>query len=360
MTIGVSCSGMSWLVQSMSVTPTAFRGAPRLLVVVDTEEEFDWSKPHSRSEIAVNHMRHQGRTQAIFNRYGITPVYVVDYPVAAQEAGYRPLREWLIDGKCEIGAHLHPWVNPPFSEKLSVRNSYPGNLPEELERKKLEHLTDIIEANFGHRPTVYRAGRYGIGPATGAILEQLDYEIDTSVVPFTDFRRDGGPDFSAFDTNPFWFGPSERVLEVPLTVSWYGSLNGYGKRLQPHLMSKFGLQMHLPGLLARLRLLERIRLTPEGTNFSELKRLTSTMIDAGQRLFVFSYHSPSVVPGNTPYVRNESELQSFLRLIEQYCEFFVGVCGGKGSTPREVHALCESEGSRASITGAEPRRYPRV
>lgn len=332
-------------------------GAPKLLVIVDTEEEFDWSKPHSRAETRVDHMRHQDRTQTIFERFGVRPTYVVDYPIASQEAGYRPLREWLIDGKCQIGAHLHPWVNPPFDEEMSVRNSYPGYLPAPLEREKLKRLTEVIETNFGHRPTVYRAGRYGIGPATGAILAELGYEIDTSVVPFTDFGSLGGPDFRAFDVDPFRFGPGGRVLEVPLTVGWHGSLNFYGRTLQPYVMSKLGLRLHLPGMLARLGLLERIRLTPEGATFAELKRLTDTMLAAGKKLFVFSYHSPTVVPGNTPYVRNEIELQGFLRVIEQYCEYFCGICGGKGGTPSETRAYYQSELSRSAASSKGSHAY---
>src|SRR5579863_3484068 len=120
-------------------------GAPRLLVVVDTEEEFDWSRPLSRAETRVDHIRHQDRTQRIFERYGIVPTYVVDYPVASQESGFRPLREWRRDGKCRIGAHLHPWVNPPFEEELSPHNSYPGNLSPALEKAKLARLTETIE-----------------------------------------------------------------------------------------------------------------------------------------------------------------------------------------------------------------------
>jgi hypothetical protein len=317
-------------------------GPPRLLVVVDTEEEFDWSRPHSRSEIGVDHIKHQDRAQAILERYGVRPTYVVDYPVASQEQGYRLLREWLADGRCGIGAHLHPWVNPPFVEEVSVRNSYPGNLPYELERAKLLRLTETIEANFGRRPTVYRAGRYGIGPATSGILEELGYQIDTSVVPLTDFTPDGGPDFTAFDVDPFWFGPSERVLEVPLTVAWYGRWRRFGPVLQPWLSLGAAMRLHLPGVFARLHLLERIRLTPEGTNFAELKRLTDTLLAAGQRLFVFSYHSPSVVPGNTPYVRSDAELQSFLALIDRFCEYFFGSCKGEPSTPHDVRALCEA------------------
>src|SRR5579863_8380957 len=120
---------------------------PELIVVVDTEEEFDWSEPFRRDAVGVSHIRHQDRTQRILERFGVRPVYVVDYAVASQEAGFRPLSEWRQDGRCVIGAHLHPWVNPPYEEELSIRNSYPGNLPPALERTKLGQLTDEIAKN---------------------------------------------------------------------------------------------------------------------------------------------------------------------------------------------------------------------
>jgi hypothetical protein len=115
----------------------------------------------------------------------------------------------------------------------------------------------------------------------------------------------------------------------------------------------------LPGLFARLGLCERIRLTPEGASFAELKRLTDTLIWAGTHFFVFSYHSPSVVPGNTPYVQNEAQLQGFLRVIEEYCEYFFGVCGGAPGTPQQLHATCTAlvprSGHRHGSLGDEVR-----
>jgi len=320
---------------------------PKLVVIVDTEEEFDWSKPHSRDQISVGHIKHHHRTQSIFERYGVRPTYVVDFPVASQEAGYRVLREWLEDGKCQIGAHLHPWVNPPFDEPLSARNSFPGNLPAELERKKLAVLTDTVEANFGIRPTVYRAGRYGIGANTGGILEALGYEVDSSVVPYTNFAPDAGPDFMDFDASPFWFGPTNSVLEIPLTVEWHGRLRRYGADYQRYLMSKLGLKLHLPGILARLHLSERIRLTPEGTTLAELKRLVDTMLETGHRHFVFSFHSPSVAPGNTPYVRSDEELRRFLTLIDEFCAYFFGERGGEATTPTDLRRDWERHRSSA-------------
>jgi hypothetical protein len=66
---------------------------PRLIVVIDTEEEFDWSKEKSRSNTSVQSLRWIKRIGPIFDEYGITPVYVVDYPVVSQKGGYGPLKE---------------------------------------------------------------------------------------------------------------------------------------------------------------------------------------------------------------------------------------------------------------------------
>ncbi len=148
---------------------------PFLLVIVDTEEEFDWQS-FSRSAYNVESIQQQVHAQQIFDRYGIVPTYAVDYAVASQEGGYGPLREFLQDGRCGIGAHLHPWVNPPFEEEVCARNSYPCNLSMNLELRKLTALTEIISRNFGVRPVLYKAGRYGADAETTAALDALHYE----------------------------------------------------------------------------------------------------------------------------------------------------------------------------------------
>ena len=309
---------------------------PLLLVVVDTEEEFDWSKPLARENRAVASIAEQPRAQEIFAEFGIVPTYVIDHPVAEDHAAASLLRGLADEGACEIGAHLHPWVNPPHDETVTPRNSYPGNLPADLERAKLEVLTALIEANLGRRPTIYKAGRYGLGPNTAATLEALGYRIDVSVVPHTSFAADGGPDFTAFDPRPYWHGEGRRLLEVPLTCAFYGLLRAWGRALYPALAGGLGMSLHLPGIFARSGLLERIRLTPEGVGFAEQRRLTQSLHAQGCRLFSYSYHSPSLAAGNTPYVRDAGELKAFLQRMRDYFAYFVGELGGR---PLAVSAL---------------------
>ena len=67
----------------------------------------------------------------------------------------------------------------------------------------------------------------------------------------------------------------------------------------------------LRGLLARLGLLERIPLTPEGINPVEAQRGIEAAIAQDLPILVFSFHSPSLQPGHTPYVRTEDDLDAF-------------------------------------------------
>lgn len=307
---------------------------PHLIVVIDTEEEFDWSRGFARSNTAVTAMRYIGRAQRLFDEYNIKPVYVIDYPVVNQDEGYRPLQEIYADGRCVIGAHLHPWVNPPFDEPLLQRNSFPGNLPRTLEAEKLRVLGERIGERFGQAPVLYKAGRYGVGPHTASILEEQGYQIDLSICPEMDYSAEGGPDFTAHSAWPYWFGSG--LLELPLTVGYSGRLRQWGKMCRYLLAAERSIRWRIPGVLARLNLLEKVWLSPEGHVSSEQERLLCALISDGLKVFTFSFHSPSLVPGYTPYVRSQKDLEQFMSRCRSVLDFFMGECGGRPTTPMEV------------------------
>ena len=90
------------------------------------------------------------------------------------------------------------------------------------------------------------------------------------------------------------------------------------------------------GAIARLRLLERIRLSPEDYSEPEMRRLTHALMADGVRIFVFSFHSPSVMPGGAPYVRSDADLERFLEKCRRYFDFFLRELGGRTLTPLGV------------------------
>lgn len=314
---------------------------PQLVVVIDTEEEFDWNAEPDANANRVTAMAHIDRAQTIFNEYGIRPCYVIDYPVASQPDGYGLLKQYSEQGQCEIGAHLHPWVNPPQEEGLSRSNMYPGNLPGALEKQKLQALRDTITENFGKPPVAYKAGRYGFGPNTTEILHELGFEIDLSVCPPLDSRSDGGPDYRRFDAHPFWFGGAEKpILEIPCTGGFIGWARAAAIPLfeTAQVFRKF----KAPGVLSRLGAVDRLMLSPEGFSSAEHIKLTRALYKQGVRTFTWSFHSPSVVPGNTTYVQDDAQLRQFLGSFRHFFDFFFNELGGEASTPTRIRKLMES------------------
>lgn len=311
---------------------------PKFIVVIDTEEEFDWSAGFSPSNTSVQAMRSIHRVQEIFDAHHITPVYVIDYPVASQPAGYRPLQAIHAAGRCLIGAHLHPWVNPPHVERVNAYNSFVGNLPCALEAEKLRVLSDVIGERFGERPIIYKAGRYGVGPHTADILEEQGYEVDVSTCPYMDYSAEGGPDFTSYSVWPYWFGKGRLLLELPLTVGFTGLLRRWGNPLH-RLASRPALaRLHPVGILARLRCMNKVWLSPEGYALEENVALLRALYRDGLRVFSFAFHSPSVVPGHTPYVTSQRDLDRFLSHCRRFFDFFMDELGGCPTTPLELKA----------------------
>ena len=278
----------------------------RFLVTVDTEEEFDWSRPLSREEHGIAHVPRLAKFQQFCEAEGIVPVYLVDWPIATSREAADVLRGPLASGKAEIGVQLHPWVNPPFEEEVNQRNSFAGNLPRDLEKAKFCRLHDAIAKNFESAPLIYRAGRYGTGPHTAEILAADSIAIDTSVRALFDYSAAGGPDYRRHPLVPYWLDDARTLLELPLTTVFWGMLRRQGGWIHPALWRT----PRLRGALARFGLLERIPLTPEGVSVDEAIRGIDIALDDRLPVLVFSFHSPSLRPGHTPYVRDEQDLDA--------------------------------------------------
>ncbi|RZF61051.1 WalW protein [Sphingomonas populi] len=279
----------------------------RFTVFVDTEEEFDWTAPLARTGHTLASVAALPEAHRRFADHGVPLTYMVDYPIATDARAGDVLRGLLTDRVSAVGAQLHAWVNPPFDEPLTPANSYAGNLPEATEAAKLDTLTHAIEAAFGRRPIAYRAGRYGIGPATLRLLAARGYRLDSSMRARYRYSADGGPDFGAIGNAAFRCGPNKVIVELPLTTVFTGGLRRGGARLYDAL----GKVPKGRGLAARLRLVSRIALTPEDMPLADALEAIAIAVGEGVRVLNFAFHSPSLAPGHTPYVRDAADLARF-------------------------------------------------
>ncbi|MFO6448878.1 polysaccharide deacetylase family protein [Erythrobacter sp. NE805] len=293
----------------------------RVLLTVDTEEEFDWRGPFRREGHGLSHVAAIPRFQAFCEGLGVVPVYLVDWPVVHEPRAVEIIRDAIGRGRAEVGIQLHPWVNPPFEEEVTMANSFAGNLPRALEAAKFGALHGAICAAFGTAPLVYRAGRYGLGPHTAELLTRHGIRIDTSVRPLFDYSPQGGPDYIGHPLDPYWADEDRTLLELPVTSVHAGALSALGRRLRRPAA-------RLPralGALSRLGLLERIPLTPEGVSIGEALRGVDIAVASGLPVLVLSLHSPSLAPGHTPYAATPAAVDGlyawlaavYARLAEQ-------------------------------------------
>ena len=291
--------------------PTSFIDWPdafgtRFTLFVDTEEEFDWRKPLSRDSRSVTAIAAMPDAHRRFAERGVAATFLVDHPIATSPMAVEALKQCLTDGRSAVGTQLHPWVNPPFDEAVNGPNSFACNLPTGLQTAKLAELTSTIETTFGERPLAYRAGRYGVGPETFAMLAAQGYRLDTSLRPAYDYSPEQGPDFSAIPNHAFRAG---GIVALPFTTVFTGALRGQGVGLYRALGS-------IPkgrGIAARLHLLSRVSLTPEDMPLSDALEAVRVAAGEGLRVLNFAFHSPSVEPGHTPYVRDAADLAAFWR-----------------------------------------------
>lgn len=325
---------------SMLDVPPQGRGATfadgfgqRVLLTVDTEEEFNWNAPFRREGHGLSHVTAIPRFQAFCERIFAHPVYLVDWPITQNRQAVEIIGDAVRRGKAEVGVQLHPWVNPPFEEEVSMHNSFAGNLPPALEAAKFEALRDAIEAAFGAAPLIYRAGRYGLGPHTAALLKQHGIRVDTSVRPLFDYSYQGGPDYSNHPLSPYWIDSERSLLELPVTSAYWGLLRQLGPIIHR-------LQRHVPTIFSgfsRLRLLERIALTPENVSAEEALRGVDIALASKLPVLVLSFHSPTLAPGHTPYAKDEAAVEALYGWFSQVYAA-LGQRGVRSTTVAEIIA----------------------
>src|SRR5207245_171966 len=115
------------------------RQAPAVLVGIDTEADDQWSA-EGRRRMAVSNVERLPPLQELFDGFGVRPTYLVTYEMATRPESAPILGKLCRGGRCEIGAHLHPWSSPPFRPDDLNGHTYPSQLPTELLERQLVDL----------------------------------------------------------------------------------------------------------------------------------------------------------------------------------------------------------------------------
>lgn len=306
-----------------------------LLVTIDTEEEGLWGGEYRATGNTVENVRAGvGRFQALCDSLGVRPTYLIDAPVVQDKPCVDILKAIQDDGRAEVGTHVHPWCNPPFtatSEVPSTTNtSFLCNLPTTEQRDKICWLTDEIEEKFDRRPTSFRAGRYGLDITGARILSELGYTVDSSVIPFSNWASEGGPNFERAPHTPYFIGEDDlcspcetgSLLEVPVSVGFNRPDFQRAWAIREIAMKPWLRRLRSVGILDRLGIVRRLKFSPEQSDARDMKQLVNAYLAGGAPVMVMLFHSTSLVPGFSPYVKTAERLERYyndLRAILEYC-----------------------------------------
>ena len=314
-------------------------GAPPVVLVgIDTEADDQWSA-EGRRRLSVRNALRLPALQALCDRFGIRPSYLVTHEMAARKESADVLRGLAREGRCEIGAHLHPWTSPPFRPEDVAGHTYPHNLPVELLERQLTDLAALITQELGVRPTTYRAGRNGFDGGSLPILERLGFTVDTSVDPLFNERRKGGMAFAGAPLVPYHpdYGDVRRpgastILEVPISAATSPALPKAAEALYARLRP-----IPWRGALRRLGL-KAVWLRPSYAALPDMLAFASRLARARVPCFNVIFHSSELLPGGSPYTPDEASVSRFLEDLQRLFEHLTARLGAVGRTYGQFRA----------------------
>lgn len=302
-----------------------------LIITVDTEEEGLWGGNYRVTGNTTENLRGLPRFQAHCERLSVLPTYLIDAPVVNDAEAMGNLRRWQEAELCEVGSHCHPWCSPPLpAESPTSAETYLCNLPADVQYDKLSWLTERIADATGRAPTSYRAGRYGFDQSTAEILEQLGYQVDSSVLPLYEYLSEGGPDFRAASRTPFrLFADDDQreLIEIPVTVGFTRPGYDQQRKIWAAVRQQPWRRLRIAGIADRLGVARRMKLTPEGTRLEDLKRLIDACFVDGLTTLVLMLHSSSLVAGLSPYAASRDQLEAFYTRLSGALEYAVSQYG---------------------------------
>ncbi|GLX82111.1 polysaccharide deacetylase family protein [Thalassotalea eurytherma] len=309
---------------------------------VDTEEEWDWSGPFPNDNFCVDNTKELPAFQNFCQELQIKPTYLVDYPVANDEYASQVLKSFGSDN-CEIGAHLHPWANPPFFNETSDFTSHVINLSVEQTKQKLNQLIEKIEANIGVEPKSFRTGRWGINGDVLKLLIDQGIDVDTSIYPlyvndhFTCENASRVPYWPDFQ-NTNEAGEQRDIFEIPVTCGFNRSSTSLAQKLHKLCEKPPFNWLRINGLLWHTLILRKLYLSPELCSENDMVRLVKSKLKNNHSVFHMYLHSSSLIERVTGLNNEPHARELICKRIQHVVQYLTSVADVEFCTLSQVKA----------------------
>jgi hypothetical protein len=207
-----------------------------------------------------------------------------------------------------------------------------SGLPVEANRQKVAEITGLIERRLGVRPRTFRAGRWAFGTTVSTALVAEGYLADASVSPFVDWAAEGGPNYIEAPYRPYRFHPDRPfdpspdgpMVEIPTTVGYLKGGHRRMARFRASIEKTILARLKVVGILSETGVLQRRWLSPEHSSASDMRRLCEACLRSGEPVLGLTFHSCTLLPGATPFVRDDGDRERLLRWIEEVLQYASG------------------------------------
>lgn len=301
----------------------------KILLGVDTEADNQWDAK-ARENLSVRNIAELPRLQSLCDDYGVRPTYLLTYEVAVDRESRSILLELVATGRCEIGTHHHPWTTPPLVDE----HLYPLNLEPEHYRAQLRELTQAVADVNGKNPVSYRAGRNGFTGWQVEMLESEGYLVESSVDPFFNERKKGGPSFAGAPMVPYLLSSEDpklpggsKLLEIPITSAlnrrWPGWLTAAYADFTPAYQFRRAIRL--------LRIARPIWLRPSYSKTDDMLWLAEKLVAQEAPVANIIFHSSELLPGGSPYNQTAADVENFYHALRVLLDFLARK-GAEGRT----------------------------
>jgi hypothetical protein len=258
-------------------------------------------------------------------RIGVRPTYFTDYAVVNDTEAAGILKAMVNRDTCEIGAHLHPWCNPPFYGKTTEKESHIVNLPISQVEEKLDILLELLTKTFGTAPNAFRSGRWGVNSDVLGLLEKKGFQVDSSMYPF--FKNEYF-DCEHTPLTPYWpdyrdpmtKGSQRNIREIPVTAGFNHKHFSLMQRISKAISHPIIRPLRLTGIFWHSHLLRKLYLSPEVTSAQDMQVLIDSALDNEAPVIHMYLHSSSLISGATGYMKQKYSLNVICKSIEQVVE----------------------------------------
>jgi len=314
------------------------------ILSIDTEEEWDWTGPFPRNNCSVENIQQLPKFQAFCEKLNIRPTYFVDYAVAENLNAAETLKSFSDKKQCEIGAHLHPWCNPPYFGESGEKESHVINLPISQVEQKLDALVEILSKRLNVIPNSFRTGRWGIDSKILQLLVTKGFQVDSSMYPFYKNKYFNNekvklepywPDYN----NPSDQGPQRNIVEVPVTVGFNRSNYSAMLKLYNLVSLPIFYPLRLVGILWHTRILRKLYLSPESTSGNDMKPLIHSSLKNQNPVIHMYLHSSSLIDGPTGFTEQQNSFDIICDNIRQAIDYTSKIANIKFCTISEAASI---------------------